>query len=145
MEAKKKAKAAKKASENSNEQTNEPDDIDEEEGDDEDNELRQLREQRLRHLKAKQMETLENIGRGHGQYREITQDEFLAEVTSSVHVICHFYHKDFPRCEIMNMHLAKLVQKHIETKFIKINAEKAPFFVEKVSSLVITEFVVCGG
>lgn len=31
------------------------------------------------------------------QYREIMQDEFLPEVTSSEKVIVHFYHKDFQR------------------------------------------------
>lgn len=31
------------------------------------------------------------------QYREIVQDEFLPEVTSSEKVIVHFYHKDFQR------------------------------------------------
>jgi hypothetical protein len=34
--------------------------------------------------------------------REITQDEFLPEVTSSKKVICHFYHNDFQRCKIMD-------------------------------------------
>lgn len=31
------------------------------------------------------------------QYRDITQDEFLPEVTSSEKVVVHFYHKDFQR------------------------------------------------
>ena len=30
-------------------------------------------------------------------------------------------------------HLAKLAQRHVESKFVKINAAKAPFFVEKLS------------
>jgi len=60
------------------------------------------------------------------------QDEFLAEVTGSTKVICHFYHRDFSRSTIMDHHLQRLAQRHIETKFIKINAEKAPFFVEKL-------------
>ena len=107
----------------------------EEEDDDADYELRQIREQRLRQLQQSQRERVENIGKGHGQYREVGQDDFLAEVTGSTYVVCHFYHRDFPRCEIMNHHLAILAQRHIETKFIKINAEKAPFFVDKVCSV----------
>lgn len=99
---------------------------------DEDNELRLLREQRLRQIKSQHQEKLENIGKGHGQYREIVQDEFLSEVTNSTRVVVHFYHRDFPRCEIMNHHLARLATRHIETKFIKIDAEKAPFFVSKL-------------
>lgn len=108
-------------------------DEDAEEGDqDEDSDLRELREARLRQLKNMQREKLENIGKGHGQYREIVQDEFLKEVTSSMRVICHFYHRDFNRCTIMDHHLQKLAQRHVEAKFIKINAEKTPFFVEKL-------------
>lgn len=105
---------------------------DEEGGTDDDYELRMLREQRLREIKSVQREKIENIGKGHGQYREIAQDEFLAEVTSSDRVVCHFYHRDFSRCAIIDHHIQRLVGRHIETKFIKIDAEKAPFFVEKV-------------
>lgn len=87
---------------------------------------------RLKQLKSEQQQKLENLGKGHGQYRDITQDEFLNEVTSSTRVICHFYHKDFPRCVIIDHHIQKLAPRHIETKFIKIDAAKTPFFVEKV-------------
>jgi hypothetical protein len=116
--------------------------LDAEEGDDEDNELRELREQRLRQIKASQMQKLENLGKGHGQYREITQDEFLAEVTSSTWVVCHFYHRDFARCEILDHHISRLVGRHVETKFIKINAEKAPFFVEKLKIRTIPSLII---
>jgi hypothetical protein len=108
------------------------DDADEDEGDDEDEDLRMLREQRLKQIRNEQREKIENIAKGHGQFREISQDEFLTEVTSSARVICHFYHRDFARCAIMDHHLQKLSQRHIEAKFIKINADRAPFFVDKV-------------
>ena len=49
---------------------------------DEDNELRRIRSQRLKQIRDSQREKLENIGKGHGQYREITQDEFLNEMVS---------------------------------------------------------------
>lgn len=100
--------------------------------DDEDDELRQLRDARKQKIYAEHQERLENVSKGHGRYRDIGQDEFLAEVTSSKFVICHFYHSDFSRCTIMDHHLNILAQRHLEAKFIKVNAEKAPFFVEKV-------------
>jgi hypothetical protein len=126
---------AKHAAEENEPRTRELRDEDFEEGDNEDDddyELRQLRDQRLRELRISQREKLENLGKGHGQYREITQDEFLPEVTGSERVICHFYHREFARCTVIDHHLQKLAQRHIESKFIKINAEKAPFFVQKV-------------
>ena len=109
-------------------------DLDDENEDDmdDDYELRRLREKRLKEIKNAELQRLENIGKGHGQYREIVQDEFLSEVTNSLHVVCHFYHKEFPKCKIMDMHMQKIATRHVETKFVSINAEKAPFFVEKL-------------
>ena len=106
---------------------------DDEEDEDADSELRHLREARLREMKSRNASKQELIGKGHGQFREIVQDEFLKEVTGSDRVVVHFYHRDFERCAIMDMHLLKLAKRHIETKFIKIDAEKAPFFVSKLS------------
>ena len=42
----------------------------------------------------------ENLAKGHGQFREIAQDEFLPEVTGSSRVVAHFYHNDFQRCKV---------------------------------------------
>lgn len=112
---------------------------------DADFELRQIREQRLKQLKHQQREKLENLGKGHGQYREILQDEFLNEATSSERVVCHFYHDDFPRCAIMNKHLLILAARHVETKFVKINAAKAPFFVDKLKVVSIPTVILFVG
>lgn len=135
-----KAKKAQSESENAKQKTNHDADNDDEDDDgdaDEDNELRRIREQRLRQIRDAQREKLENIGKGHGQYREITQDEFLNEMITSRKVVCHFYHSEFARCAVIDHHIQKLVQRHVETKFVKINAEKAPFFVSKVFRLFL--------
>ncbi|KAJ1410519.1 thioredoxin-like protein [Ochromonadaceae sp. CCMP2298] len=105
---------------------------DEDEGGDEDHALREIKEMRLKQMKLAHQEKLENIGKGHGQFRDIGQDEFITEVTTSLSTICMFYHRDFPHCEIMAHHLGKLAGRHVESKFIKIDSDKAPFFVEKL-------------
>lgn len=117
-------------------------DIDMDEDPDADNDLRELREARLRQMKQLQRDKLENVGRGHGQYREITQDEFLTEVTSSERVVCHFYHRDAPICEIMHHHIGRLVARHLETKFVKIDAGKTPFFVTKLKIRTMPTLVI---
>ncbi|KAI9994524.1 hypothetical protein PInf_011246 [Phytophthora infestans] len=109
---------------------------------DEDPELERIRAARLKQLKYEYEEKQTLMAKGHGEYREITQDEFLKEVTGSPLVAVHFYHRDFERCKIMDMHLAKLARRHIECKFLKLNAEKAPFFVEKLVIRVLPT-VVC--
>lgn len=44
----------------------------------------------------------------------------------------HFYHKEFERCKIMDKHLRTISFAHPETQFLYIDAEKAPFFVNKL-------------
>ncbi|KAJ0396070.1 hypothetical protein P43SY_008752 [Pythium insidiosum] len=108
---------------------------------DQDPELERLRASRLAQLQAQHKKQQELLAKGHGEYREITQDEFLKEVTSSPLVLVHFYHNDFERCKIMDMHLNRLAKHHIECKFLKLNAEKAPFFVDKLRVRVLPTVV----
>ncbi|OAY57497.2 hypothetical protein MANES_02G097501v8 [Manihot esculenta] len=79
---------------------------------------------------AEKRETLKK--QGHGEYREIAEGDFLGEVTGSEKVICHFYHREFYRCKIMDKHLKVLALRYLNTKFIKPDAENAPFFVTKL-------------
>jgi hypothetical protein len=64
-----------------------------------DPELEKLHAERIAALK-KEVEKREVLKRqGHGEYREITEGDFLGEVTGSEKVICHFYHREFYRCK----------------------------------------------
>lgn len=58
---------------------------------------------RLAQLKKEFEQEQELRSKGHGEYREITQDAFLTEVTGSSLALVHFYHRDFERCKIMDM------------------------------------------
>lgn len=75
---------------------------------------------------------LANQARGHGELREIVEEEFLAECCRSERVVCHFAHADFERCKIIDKHLKALATRYTSCKFIKIDAEKSPFFVGKL-------------
>ncbi|KAH7683531.1 ATP binding protein [Dioscorea alata] len=98
-----------------------------------DPELEKLHAERIAALK-KEAEKRQVLKRqGHGEYREISEGDFLGEVTGSERVICHFYHREFYRCKIMDKHLKALAPLHIDTKFIKLDAENAPFFVAKLA------------
>ncbi|CAI0427687.1 unnamed protein product [Linum tenue] len=97
-----------------------------------DPELEKLHADRIAALK-REAEKRESLKRqGHGEYREITEGDFLGEVTKGDKVICHFYHKEFYRCKIVDKHLKALAPKHVDTKFVKLDAENAPFFVAKL-------------
>jgi len=70
---------------------------------------------------------------GHGEYTEIKEEEFLITVTKSHRSIVHFYHKSFESCKVMDMHLKRMAKRFLGTKFVALEAEKAPFFVGKLA------------
>merc|ERR1712150_438102 len=45
------------------------------------------------------------------------------------------------RCEIVDKHFNILMKEHLETKFLKLNAEKCPFLVERLSIVVIPTII----
>ncbi|KAL0344280.1 UNVERIFIED_CONTAM: Thioredoxin domain-containing protein PLP3B [Sesamum angustifolium] len=97
-----------------------------------DPELEKLHADRIAALKKEAEKRQELKMQGHGEYREITEADFLGEVTGSEKVVCHFYHQEFYRCKIMDKHLKSLAPRHFKTKFIKLDAENAPFFITKL-------------
>jgi len=123
------------------ESKNERKDSDDELEDGEDEILASMREKRLAELKKKGTRHNEFLQLGHGKYSEVTQDEFLPSVTQSKYVVCHFYHSNFERCKIVDKHLQLLSLKHMPTRFIKIDAEKTPFFVGKLQVKVLPTII----
>ena len=110
--------------------------------DDDDPVLREIQAKRLQalkdtHLNQKKMQLL-----GHGEYREIVEEDFLKEVCNSTDVVVHFYHREFFRCKIVDKHLRILAQKHRTCKFVHLNAEKAPFFVQKLAIQMLPTVIV---
>lgn len=143
--------------------------------------MERLREARLKQLKELAAAREEHLALGHGEYREIVEEEFLGEVTRSKQVVLHLFHKEFPRCKIYDKHLRILVRralrplpccaparagparaatarslhaaddsacglaaqapKHVHTKFIHMDAEKAPFFVGKLKVRVLPTLI----
>jgi len=93
------------------------------------------REQRIQELKK---QAAKESLKGDGAFTELADEkEFLKITTTTKRVICHFYHKEFIRCKIMDDHLQVLAAKYLQTKFVKIQVEIAPFFVEKLKIKVL--------
>lgn len=95
--------------------------------------LENIRKKRIEEMKKKQALQQEWRANGHGEYTEIPEEKEFFEVSKkSGNVVCHFYRDDFFRCKVVDKHLAILARKHMETKFVKINAEKCPFLTERL-------------
>jgi len=111
-----------------------------------DDELEMLRARRREQMKAAQEKRLKYQQLGHGNYDEIDEEAFLKTVTSSERCVVHFYQNRFERCMILDMHLSKCARKFFGTRIVKLNAEKAPFFVEKLNIKTLPCAVVfCDG
>ena len=107
-----------------------------------DSALLNLRDKRLAEMKRAQSEKIDNLQKGHGRYAEICQDDFLKDVLASKWAIVHFYHADFERCKIIDHHLSILAPQHVEARFCKIDANKSPFFVQKLQVQVMPTVVL---
>jgi len=97
-----------------------------------------MRAKRMRQLREKQ----QRRKKGYGDYREIVEEEFLQECCNAEHVAVHFYHREFVRCKVMDKHLERISRAHDECKILKLNAEKAPFFVKKLQIKVLPTVII---
>ena len=48
--------------------------------------------------------------------------DFLEAVTKTDNVVCHFFHRDFERCKLLDKHLSILARKYFDTRFIQVSA-----------------------
>jgi len=80
---------------------------------------------------------------GHGRYQELSDTkEFFNSAKKSSRLICHFYRGVTPRCEIVDSHFEKLAPKHLEARFVKIDAEKHMYLVEKLGIIMMPTIVL---
>jgi thiol-disulfide isomerase/thioredoxin len=96
-----------------------------------------IREARLNEMKMRAREQMIIRQNKNDAYKEIREDEFLNLTTRSKKCIVHFFHPDFRRCDIMSSHLDKLAKKYAEVTIVKLNVNKAKFFVTKLAIQVL--------
>ncbi|XP_046976122.1 thioredoxin domain-containing protein 9 [Vanessa cardui] len=100
--------------------------------------LEAIRQQRIAEMKQRAKQKQEWLAIGHGEYSEIdSEKEFFAVCGKSDSVVCHFYRSDTPRCRIVDMHLRLLARRHLETRFVKLDVERAPFLTGRLKIRVI--------
>ena len=102
-----------------------------------DPELERIHRERMQALKEESEKRMKKTQKGHGTFVEVQEADFLPNVTGSDNCVVHFFHKDFERCRIVDRHLAELARRHFDTRFFKINAVEAPFFVDKLGVKVL--------
>eukprot|EP00879_Flechtneria_rotunda_P008051 GHRR01008434.1.p1 GENE.GHRR01008434.1~~GHRR01008434.1.p1 ORF type:complete len:223 (+),score=92.84 GHRR01008434.1:406-1074(+) len=107
-----------------------------------DPELEALHKDRIAAMKQEAERRAALQRQGHGSYSEVSEGEFLELVTKTENVVCHFYHRDFERCKIVDKHMDMLAKKYLEARFIKLSAPDAPFFTVKLGIKVLPAVVM---
>jgi thioredoxin-like negative regulator of GroEL len=105
--------------------------------------IEKLRLQRMAQLKTMARQKSEWMAHGHGSYREIDdQKRFFEELKSEKRAVVHFFRPSTRRCEILDKHIGDLAQRHIETKFVRVNAERFPYVAEKLKIWMLPTLVL---
>lgn len=108
-----------------------------------DDELEELRAKRLEALRKKEVRRSKWLQNNHGRFHELTdQKEFFANVKSTKHVICLFYSKTSHWSKPLQEHLTLIAQKHLECKFLQIEAQHAPFLIERLNIWMMPTLVL---
>lgn len=106
--------------------------------------LEAIRERRIKQLQKLQDQKQEYKNLGHGTYDTITNEKEFFEIgKKSDRVVCLFYIDTSFRCKIVDKHLGQLCLKHYETRFIRLNAEKAPFLSERLKIKMMPTILMC--
>ncbi|CEG35667.1 thioredoxin domain-containing protein 9 [Plasmopara halstedii] len=103
-----------------------------------DDELERLREKRLQAMQQKARKIQELRAHGHGEYSTICDThDFFEVMKKSDKVVVHFFTPANAFCQLVDSHLTRLAPHHVETKFARINAEKAEYLVDKLGVYMI--------
>ncbi|CAO2210520.1 unnamed protein product [Urochloa humidicola] len=100
-----------------------------------------LRERRIQQMRRAAERRAKWRAMGHGEYAEVPEKEFFAAAKASERLVCHFYRDNWP-CKVLDKHLSILAKQHVETRFIKVHAEKAPFLSEKLRIVVLPTLAI---
>jgi len=102
-----------------------------------------LRQKRRLDLQKKRRQEQDWRQLGHGRYSEMNDTkDFFNAAKKSQRMCVHFYRSVTPRCQIVDAHFERLAQKHVETRFVKIDAEKNPFLVERLGIILMPTIVL---
>jgi thioredoxin-like negative regulator of GroEL len=93
----------------------------------------------------KQQQDRDNWARnGHGNLTFCTDEkEFFRFSQASRRVVVHFCRTGNKFCDLLNQHLRRLAELHMETRFLVVEADRAPFLVERLHIRVMPTIVLC--
>lgn len=108
--------------------------------------LAKIRANRIKEMKAKADKRQEWKNNGHGGMTKITdQKDFFAVTKQSERVIALFTRDSNRWGKVMTEHLKNLAPRHMEARFIELDAENSPFITDKLNIYMLPTIVCIKG
>eukprot|EP00746_Dinoflagellata_sp_MGD_P160601 gnl/MRDRNA2_/MRDRNA2_87445_c0_seq1.p1 gnl/MRDRNA2_/MRDRNA2_87445_c0~~gnl/MRDRNA2_/MRDRNA2_87445_c0_seq1.p1 ORF type:complete len:213 (-),score=57.46 gnl/MRDRNA2_/MRDRNA2_87445_c0_seq1:234-794(-) len=105
--------------------------------------IEEIRRKRLEQMKSTYSRKNKMLAQGHGEYSLIDEKDFFDAAKKSDYIVVHFYRPSTWRCEILDRHMKQLAVKHWGTRFVKIDAEKSRYLVERLRIWCMPSLVLC--
>lgn len=108
-----------------------------------DGEFDQYRERRIEEISKQMKQAQKNVENGYGNVETLINEESVLQRTTTIkHVVLHFFHENFQKCKVMDDKLKVMAEKHLSTKFIRVNVENAPFLVTRLKIKVLPAVLI---
>jgi len=104
--------------------------------------INMIRKSRMAQMKAESEQRQMNKANGHGRLTEITdQKEFFDAAKHSKRMIVVFSRNSNPHAKQLLDHCKVLCERHLETRFLFLEAEKAPFLTDRFNIFMLPTIV----
>ncbi|KAJ1615728.1 thioredoxin-like protein [Pavlovales sp. CCMP2436] len=101
-----------------------------------------IRRGRIEQMKEAALEKEQWRRNDHGTLTMVSdQKDFFDSCKKSKRLVCLFYRDANKWCDVLATHCQVLAEKHMECKFLKVNAEKSPFLVERLNVYMMPTLV----
>jgi len=105
-------------------------------------EYAKIRANRMAEMKRKAEEQQMNKHNGHGSLSKISdQQEFFGAAKISNRMICIFTRNSNKYGKVMLEHAELLAQRHLEARFVWVDAENAPFLTDRLNIYMLPTIV----
>jgi len=104
--------------------------------------LARIKAKRMAEMKKKAEQQQDNVANGHGSLTKINdQQEFFAAAKKSARLIAVFTRNSNKYGKAMLEHSTLLAAKHLEARFIWVDAENAPFLTDRLNIYMLPTIV----
>ena len=82
-----------------------------------------------------------NRSNGHGTFQKLDQKDFFEASKKSSRMVCMFTRSSNKWGDVMKQHMEFLAGRHLEARFVWVDAENAPFLTDKLNIFMLPTIV----